>query len=142
MNKYDAELCVLSCLLIKPSLMEELKVEDKHFVKHQRIWNFMKAFYKKFKTFDIGLMYSICSNKYHLVNYLEQLLDIVVDYWNFDKYQDALIEDVEKSKKDKWIIKEVYKLANDLYVSNIKVDEFQNKIQEIYNNADKIFEKV
>lgn len=139
MNKNDIELCVLSCLLIKPDLMNNLKVEDKYFIKHNRTWQFMKSFYKKYKTFDISLMYSVCSNKYHLIEYLQQVLEVTVDYWNFDKYQDALIEQYNENKKDKWIKEQIYILANDLYIGNIKVNEFQNKVQEIYNNANEIF---
>ena len=68
MNKYnDLELSILSCLLQKPSLMNEVILEDKHFIKHQKIWLFMKAFYNRYKTFDIQLMYSICKDKWQIV---------------------------------------------------------------------------
>ena len=35
MNKYnDLELSILSCLLQKPSLMNEIRLEDKRFIKN------------------------------------------------------------------------------------------------------------
>lgn len=141
-NVGDLELNVLGCLLIKPELMNELIVEDKHFIKHQRTWQFIKACYKKFGALDISLMYSVCSNKYHLVEYLEQVMNANFDFWNFEKYQKRLIEQYEESKKDKWIKDKIYILANDLYVGNIKVKDFQNKISEIYDNAEQIFNKM
>lgn len=138
----DLELNVLSCILIKPDLMKQLKVQDKHFRKHQRTWQFIKACYKKFGTLDIQLMYAVCKNKYHLIEYLIQVLDIEPTYHNFDKYQDMLIQQYEESQKDKWIKEQVYILANDLYVGNVKVDEFQGKVKEIYHNAEEIYKKV
>ena len=61
MNKYnDLEMSILSCLLLKPELlMESLIIEDKHFIKHKKLWVFMKEFYNKFHNFDITLMCSI-----------------------------------------------------------------------------------
>ena len=132
----DLELSILSCLLIKPELMNELILEDKHFIRHQRLWQFMKAFYKKFQTFDIQLMYSICKDKWHIVSYMVMLLDKEPTYCNFAKYQKQLIELYEENKKDKIIIDLVYKLANDLYVRNITTSEFKNKIDEIYEKGE------
>lgn len=141
-NIGDLELNVLSCILIKPDLMKEVKLEDKYFKKHQRTWQFIKACYKKFGTLDIQMMYAICKNKYHLIEYLVQIIDIEPTYSNFNKYQDMLIQQYEESKKDKWIKEKIYVLANDLYVGNVKVNEFQNKVQEIYNGADKLYNEM
>lgn len=138
----DLELNILSCILIKPSLMKKVRLEDKHFRKHQRQWQFIKAVYKKFGTLDIQIMYAVCNNKYHLVEYLQQILMIEPTYDNFDKYQDLLLEQFEETKKNNWIKQEIYVLANNLYVGNIKIDEFQDKVKEIYHNAEEIYKKV
>jgi hypothetical protein len=135
----DMELNVMACLLINPKLMDKVIVEDKHFIKHQRLWQFMKAFYKKFKTFDLQLMYSVCSDKYHIVNYTTWLVTIDTMPSHFDLYQKRLIEQYEESKKNKWIIDNIYKVANDLYVRNISIEAFKNRVDEICNNAEKIF---
>ena len=64
MNKLaDLELCIMSCVILKPELMKEIKFEDKHIVKHQRLWLFLKTFYERFEKFDIQLMYSLDETK-------------------------------------------------------------------------------
>lgn len=135
----DLEKSILSCLLIKPELMEQLILEDKHFVKNQRMWQFMKAFYNKFKTFDIQLMASVCKDKWQIMNYIIILLDYEIVTCNFDKYQKQLIELYEKSKKEKWIIEKIYELVNNLYVRNIDLQEFELNKEKIYEDANKIF---
>ena len=137
----DLEMNIMACLLIKPELMKQVILEDKHFVKHQRLWQFMKAFYKKFQTFDVQLMYSVCRDKWHIVNYMVMLLDVDVMTCRFDLYQKQLMDLCEERKKDKFIIENVYKLANELYVRNISVEEFKNQTQKIYDDAQKINEE-
>lgn len=143
MNKYnDLELSVLSCLILKPELMEQIKFEDKHIIKHNRLWQFMKAFYKKFGNFDPALMFDMCSNNWKLVMYIERLADLELSPNHFEEYQQRLIESYEELKKDKWIINKIYNLANDLYVRNIKVSEFRDKVNKIYEDADKLYKEV
>lgn len=138
MEEYSSlELDIMSCLLIKPELMKEVTLQDKHFVKHQRLWQFMKSFYDKFGTFDVQLMYSICKDKWHIVNYIVMLLDREPTSLNFEKYQKRLIEMFEEAKNDKFMIDNIFKLANDLYVRKISVDDFKNKIDEMYKKIEK-----
>lgn len=133
MIKYnDLELSILSCLLQKPTLMNELILEDKHFIKYQRLWQFMKAFYKKFKTFDITLMFSVCKNRYQLMSFMMTLIEAEPLVSLFNTYQKQLIDLHEENKKEKAMINVIYKLANDLYVRNITLDEFKNEIDKIY----------
>lgn len=140
MNKYtDLEISILSCILQKPELMEDVKLEDKHFIKHKKIWMFMKAFYKKFKTFDLTLMVSISSYKYRMIEYIIWLLEKEPSPSLYKQYEQQLIELYEEEKKDKWIIEKVYELSNELYVRNINTSEFKNKLNEIYENANKLF---
>ena len=130
-NIADLELCILSCLLLKPELMQEIIVEDKHFVNHQKLWHYMKAFYKKFGTFDVQLMFATSNNKWYIVNFLETLLDIDVSVSNFKKYQDLLIELYNEEEGTKEKIELIYKYANDLYVRNINLNEFKEKINKV-----------
>lgn len=136
MKKYDnLELRIMSCLLVKPKLMEQLIVEDKHFVKFQRLWQFMKAFYKKYGDFDIQLMYTVCKDKYKLIQYIEWLSDLEGTSANFKKYEKQLIEMYEENEKDKIIIDKVYEWANELYVRNMSVDRFKEMIDRIYEEV-------
>ena len=142
MDKYnDLEISILSCLLCKPELMNEVVLEDKHFIKHKKIWLFMKAFYNKFHNFDLALMYSVCKDKYRIIGYIEWLLKQEVLFINFNDYQKQLIDLYEENKKEKWIIEKIYSLANDLYVRSIDSNEFKNKLEDIYKNADEIFKE-
>lgn len=140
MNKYnDLELSILSILLQKPELMDQVILEDKHFIKHKKIWLFMKAFYNKFHNFDFNLMLSIAKDKYRMMEYIIWIIEKEPHIPLFKEYQQQLIDLYEESKKDKYIIDKVYELANDLYVRNIEVKDFRNKIDKIYKNADEIF---
>ena len=143
MDKYiDLEVSILSCLLQRPQLMENTILEDKYFIKNKKIWSFMKAFYKKFKNFDFTLMMSISKNKNMMVEYICWLVEQEPAPSLFKEYEKQLIDLYNETKKEKWIIEKIYDLSNELYVRNIKVDEFQNKIKEVYENAEKIFEEV
>lgn len=128
---YDLEINILSCLLQKPSLMKQLKLEDKHFIKHQKLWQFMKAFYKKFQTFDLVIMFNICKNKYNIISYIEMLINVEPAISNFDKYQNQLMNLYNQKRNEKEKINKIYELANELYVGNIELDAFKNKINEM-----------
>lgn len=142
MNKYNnLECSILSCLLIKPDLMNEVILEDKHFVNYQRVWQFMKKFYKKFGNFDIVLMCSVANNQYKFMDYIIDILNYEPTYTNFDLYQKQLIDLYSEEEKDKWIIKRVYEEVCDLWVRNINTNEFKKKIDDIYTNAEEIFKK-
>ena len=130
-NIDNLELNVMSCLLIKPELMNEVILEDKHFIKHQRLWKFMKAFYKKFVTFDVQLMYSICKDKFHIVHYMDWLLDLEPTANNFELYQKRLIEEYEESEIENQKINFIYDYANDLWVRKITLKEFKKKVDEL-----------
>lgn len=139
MNKYnDLELAILSCLLQKPELMNQVKLEDKHFLKHKRVWLFLKSIYKKFGTFDITLMNSVCKNKLQMMDYIIWLLELEPAPSLFDKYQQQLIELYNEEEKDKFFIEKVYKYANDLYVRNMSVQDFRNKVDELYKRKEEI----
>lgn len=136
---YNLEMNILSCLLQKPSLMKQLKLEDKHFIKHQRIWQFMKAFYSKYETFDVLMMYQVCTDKFQILEYIKMLLDVEPTPVHFDKYQKQLIELYEQKREDKYIINRIFEKANDLYVGNISIDEFKEWINQIEDDADRLF---
>lgn len=65
MNKEYAEmeLNVLTCLILEPELMSKMFLDEKYFITYKRLWKYMKSFYEKYKTFDIGLMCSLCGAK-------------------------------------------------------------------------------
>ena len=114
MKKYDdLELSILSCLLQRPELMKDVILEDKHFKKHLNIWIFMKSVYEKFGTFDLTIIINISKNRYQMSEYIMWLYDKEPAPSLFDLYQKQLIDEFEKSEKDKYIINNIYILAND-----------------------------
>lgn len=132
MNYIDLEISILSCLLQKPELMEDTILEDKYFTKHKKIWLFMKAFYKRFNNFDITLMLSISKNKYRISEYICWLSEQEPAPSLFKQYEQQLIDLYNESEKEKLIINKIYELSNDLYVRNININEFKNKLEKIY----------
>ena len=141
-NDYiDLECTVLSCLLQKPELMEQCILEDKHFVKNKRIWKFMKAFYSKFHNFDLSSMCSVASSKAKLMQYIIMVLDAEPLVSRFEQYQQQLIDLYEESEKDKWIIDKVYDATMELWVRSKTTQEFKDRIEEIYKNADELFKE-
>lgn len=142
MNRYnDLELSILSCIVQKPELMEQVILDDKHFVKHKKIWLFLKSFYNKFHNFDLTLMYSICKDKYRIVEYIIWLMEKEPRLFLFNDYQKQLMKLYDELEKEKYIIEKIYLLANDLYVRSITSDEFKIKLDDIYRNADEIFKE-
>ena len=142
MDKYnDLEMSILSCLLLEPKLMNELIIDEKYFIKHYKLFIFMKEFYKRFGNFDITLMCSINKNRYEMMEYIIMLIDIEVTTKNFKQYQEQLIALYNEKKKEQWKIEQIYSLANSLLVRNINTNEFRSKVTEVYNNADEIFKE-
>lgn len=139
-GKYnDLELSILCCFLQKPKLLENTKLEEKHFIKHKKIFIFLKAVYKKFNSLDINIMYSISKDKYKVIEHIVWISQYCAFTSLYQTYEQQLINLYEETKKNKYIIEKIYELANDLYVRNLEVNEFRNKIEKVYNDADEIF---
>lgn len=126
----DLEANVLACLLLKPKLMENLKVEEKHFKRFNDVFVFFQLFYKKYKTIDVGMMFNVVksSSQYKLIETIEYLSDIFVTVSHFDNYEEQLLNEYRSSKKDNWLRKKIYDKTQEMYVGNISVDKY---IQEI-----------
>lgn len=138
----DLELAVLSCILQKPSLMENTILKDKYFIKHKKIWMFLKAFYKRFKCFDLTLMYSISKNKYRIVEYIAWLIDQEATPSVFKQYEEELVNKFYEKKKDKYISEKIYQLAMELICRNISLEDFKSELEKVYKNAELIMKEM
>lgn len=138
---YDLEINILSCLLQEPKLMQQITFEDKHIIKHQRIWQFMKAFYNKYETFDIILMYQVCKDKYQIFQYIQWLIDVEPIPSRFNLYQKQLIEAYEQKEKEKYIIQKIFSKANELYVGSVSLNDFKEYIEKVEDDANVIFKE-
>ena len=140
MNEYyGLEATVLSCLILKPNLMNDLILEDKHFIKYQRIWQYMKSFYKKYSTFDLQLMFALCKDKYSLIDYIKILVLNDVDVDNFNLYQQALLDEFNENKKERWIKNKIFVLTNELINQNISLKDFDLKYKKLYEDVNLLF---
>lgn len=137
--KTNMEMCIMACLFIQPELMENVFVEDKHFTKHKRMWKFMRTFYEKFKTFDINVMYSVCKDKWHIMNYIEELMYVDAYPCYFKQYQERLIEIYNDTEKEKFIREKVYDDATELLLCKITSEEFKSRVEKVYIDANKIY---
>ena len=139
-KKYnELELSILSCLLQRPELMKEVKLENKYFINYKKLWIFMKSFYEKFEDFDLVLMVSVAKDKYHIIEYIKILVDLEATPSNFKKYQDLLIEQYKQKKKEVFLKERIFKLATDLYVGNIDIEKFKNKLRGSFFTANELF---
>lgn len=133
----NLELNILSCMLTKPELMKKLKIDEKYFVKYKKIWLFMKAFYQKYQTFDFALMGAVVNNQYKLCEFLEEYCNDKGFVSSFEKYQNELVACYEEDKAKKKMAEDIYLLANNLYLKTISLEDFKNKIDEMYKNFSK-----
>jgi len=138
-NYGELELLILSCIWIKPELLNTTKLEDKHFINNKKIFVFFKSFYKKFGMFDSEIMCKLASNKYKMVDYLKVISELEPTTANFEKYEDLLLELYNEAKKEKWLREKTFQLANDLYLKNITSEQFKEQFDTLYNNAKEIF---
>lgn len=138
-KNYNLELNILSCLLQKPELMENHKLKDCYFREYKKLWVFMQVFYEKFKNFDLVLMTSIARDKMKMIYFLEDVIATEPAPSLFEHYQEELINLYNENKKERWLINNIYFLANELYVKKINVDEFSTKFDKLKEDAEKLF---
>lgn len=129
---YNLELNIMSCLLQRPELMQKCTLEDKHFKKYQKLWKFMRIFYSKYKCFDLVLMTSVAYDRHNLIEYLSWLVEMEPAPSRFEQYQAQLINQYEKSEKDKDLIEKIFTFANELYIGRISINKFKGEVDKIY----------
>lgn len=137
----DLEESILSCLLQKPKLMENLIIDEKYFTKSKKLFSFMRSFYQRFGNFDLTLMYSLCKSKYYFVENIKYLLEIEVTPSLCLEYQKQLINLYEEEKMERWKINKIFDLANSLYCRNITTKDFKEEFEKVYNANKEMFDK-
>lgn len=133
MKKYDLENSIISCIIQKPKLIEELYISDEIFVNeiNRTMIKFFKKEYEKYKSLDLMLMINDISgdkNKNLLIEYCTQLAMLESSPSFFYEYQDKLVENYRNSK----IKKEILSFTKD-DTSNVEV--LVEKINEINNEV-------
>lgn len=128
--KYDdLELTTLACLFLHPKFMEDTILEEKHFKNRKNLWIYMKTFYDKFKTFDLSLMLSFAKKRDRVSNMILNLMDYDPVSSNFKKYEKRLVEMYELEEKEKMLVDIYYQLATDLFLGNISLHDYKEKLK-------------
>lgn len=134
----DFEESILSCLLQKPELMDELIVDDTNFYKYKKIFKYFKLFYETFNCLDLVLMINKLKSedKYILVEVFDKLKDFEPCPNCFKQYEEGLIQynkehrkELEEQQRKDEILKLSLKLSHD----EITLYDFYEKIGDLRN---------
>ena len=121
---YIGESSHVKTRMTQHSSIEEKRIFDKvHFI-YSKLFNQSVTFDYESKL----IQYIAADELYEVTNKNKGIADK-------QYYQKQLIDEFEKSEKDKYIIKNIYILANDLFVGNISPETFKEKCDEIYEKA-------
>ena len=140
-NMYgEMEETVLACLLLKPKLVEKLKIDEKYFKKYGYILTFFKNFYAKYHNLDVAIMFSVIkdTSEITLMDAITYLCSIFVLRSHFEEYQNRLIEMYKISKKENWLRGKIYEKVTKLYLSEIGTKKFMDDINYLIKRANEI----
>lgn len=129
----DLEENILACLLIEPSYIDKLIVDEKHFRKFGYVLVFFKEIYSAYKCLDINLMFSSIKtdNEKKLVDIIEHLLSIFVVHTHCLEYQKKLLKIYSETKREEWLRKKIYEKATKFYIGKINLEEYQNEVNKM-----------
>lgn len=132
MKQYDVEENLVSCILQKNELINELYVDTEVFSNstNKQMINFFKRFYQEFKTLDLVLMVSKLKEDYakeKLMNYCIDLINLTPTPSLFYEYQEQLIS----IYKDRKIKEQIYLFEK----GKLNTDELVEKINFIENEV-------
>lgn len=132
MKQYDVENNLISCILQKPSLINEMFIDLNCFRSdlNKRMIMFFKDFYNKNKNLDISLMIEEMKTeeqKNRFINYYVEMIDATPSPSLFYEYQQKMID----IYKDSLIKQEIGKYIK----KNIELDELVENINSISNEV-------
>lgn len=132
MKQYDVENNLISCILQKPSLINEMFIDLSCFRSdlNKRMIMFFKDFYNKNKNLDISLMVEEMKTeeqKNRFINYYVEMIDITPSPSLFYEYQQKMID----IYKDNLIKQEIGRYIK----KNIELDELVENINNISNEV-------
>lgn len=132
MKQYDLEKSVISCILQREELMNELYVSDDVFANplNRRMLVFFKKFYEHYKHLDISIMVDYLKDdqkKSVLIDYYVDVIDYEIVPSHFYDYQERLIEQYKNNK----IIKQIELFQKGKMETDQLLDEINNIQNEI-----------
>lgn len=132
MKQFDIEQCVLACIVMKPSLINELYVDINCFEDDYHKWllAFFKDGYNRYKKLDPVILTNAIKNdkdKTKFINYFLELQEILVTTSSYYEYQQMLVE----KRKDKLMREELTRFEN----KDISSDELLENLTTINNDS-------
>lgn len=158
MNQFNIEQYILSCIVIKPSLINELYVDVNCFSDEYHKWLivFLKKAYDKFKQFDpVVLTNAIKSEegKSRFITYFLELQELTAVPSSFYEYQQMLVDckkenlikgQIKSFEKQKITSDELYEnmttIINDSMIIQQENKVSPDKMLEMIRNKDKLLE--
>lgn len=134
----ELEIKILCCFWLKPQLLNETILEEKHFKYSKKIFVLFKSFYKKFGNLDIESVCSLVNDPYKFMKYIEVIVDTEPTPKHFKMYESLLIELYNEAVEEKWLREKTFELANDFYLKNITSKEFKERLDSLYTHAKEI----
>ena len=132
MNQYkEMEEAVLNCFICNPDLLKETRLKAKHFKKYSNFYNFMVAYYERYKSFDLSLLKSACKNPGVVLNYIADIINTTSILSHFKLYEQRLLQLYEEY----YAIDEIHKLEQKLYAREIDLDEFKTELKYIFKEG-------
>lgn len=131
-DQTSMERAIISCLLTKPELTEQLTIKPQQFAKHRGLLLFLQNFYKQFGNYDLTLMSVVAVNK---AQFVDEVTDIITNILpitaNFVAYQEQLIKLQEFEQQEKRNINAIIDLTVQLKARIISVEEFRKEVGKI-----------
>lgn len=132
MRSYEIEQYILACIVIKPSLINELYVDMSCFSDDYHKWliTFLKKAYDKFKRFDPVVLTNAIkdtNSKSKFILYFNELQELVAVPGSFYEYQEMLVD----YKKENLIKKKIKSFEN----KKITSDELYEEMTTIINDS-------
>lgn len=132
MKSYDIEQYILACIVIKPSLINELYIDTNCFSDDYHKWliTFLKKAYDRFKQFDPVVLTNVIKNddsKRKFISYFMELQELVAVPSSFYEYQQMLVDYKKES-----LIKNKIKLFEK---KSITSDELYEEMTTIINDS-------
>ena len=129
MKKYDLENSIISCIIQKPKLIEELYVSDEVFINslNKAMLKFLKKEYEKYKDLDLTIMVNDLAEKRRtmFIDFYTQMALLEPSSSRFYEYQDKLVSNYRDLK--------IKHQIQDYVDEKINLDSLVDKINEINN---------
>lgn len=132
MKQFDIEKCILACIVMKPSLINELYVDTNCFENDYHKWLlvFLKDAYDRFQRFDPVVLTNAIKDKSkqsEFISYFFELQEMLITTSSYYEYQQILID----KRKEKLMKEQISKFEK----KDLSSDELLENLTSINNDS-------